>query len=57
MGFTLKLALGFVALLILDGLAFARGRKRNKWGAFIALTTLFLVGLVTLWVLWILWPM
>ena len=57
MGFTTLLMLIYLALLVLDGFAFAAGRRYNNWVGFIAITSVMALGIAVLGYLWVTSPM
>lgn len=57
MGFTMRLLLVYLALLIMDVGAFVYGSKKKKWTLFILITTIMLLGIVVLGYLWVTSPM
>ena len=57
MGFTMRLLLVYLALLIVDVGAFIYGLKKKKWVLFVLITTIMILGILLLGYLWFTSPM
>lgn len=57
MGFTLYLAGTYLFLLIIDILAFIKGKENNQMISFIIITAIIIVSIIILGYLWITSPM
>ena len=57
MSFTMYLMILYLALLILDIFALLKGKENKKWGLFIIITAIMVIGILSLGYLWITSPM
>ena len=57
MGFTMRIMLVYLVLLIMDVGAFVYGSKKKKWVFFILITAIMILGIVVLGYLWVTSPM
>lgn len=57
MGATIWLLIIYAILIVLDIIAFVKGRQNKKWIPFMVLTIVIILGIVVLGYLWITSPM
>ncbi len=57
MGATIWLLIIYAILIVLDIIAFVKGRQNKKWIPFMVLTIVIILGIVVLGYLWIRSPM
>ena len=57
MGFTTKLMIAYLVMLVLDGIALAYGRRERVWPPFIIITAILILSIVVMGYLWVTSPM
>ena len=57
MGFTTKLMIAYFVMLVLDGIAFAYGRREKVWLPFILVTAIMMLSIAIWGYLWVTSPM
>ena len=57
MGFTIKLALAYAVLFVIDIAALLYGLEKNSWIFFFSITAVMVLGIAVLGYMWITSPM